>query len=699
MHYTIKVYKWKRFCKNKLMKKRFKIYIGILTLLTGGFLILLLYPVPENLEQLNLNKSQKITDRHGTILYEVIHPQSGKQSPVQFEKIPKSLINAFIATEDQRFYEHSGIDLKAILRAIWQNAQAGKVVSGGSTITQQAVRNFIGINQKRTLTQKAKESILAIKISLLHSKEKILESYLNTIYFGNLTYGVEAASKQYFNKSAHRLGLAESSFLAGIPQAPNRYNPFKNFEGVKKRQLHVLNAMLKEGYIDESQYEAAKSTPIKLIRNQTLKKAPHFVDFILEKTSEKSEIISTTLDLGLQEKIEELIYSDLTFLKHLNINNAATILIHNPSGEIRAMVGSIDYFNKEIDGEVNVATSLRQPGSSIKPLVYALSFEKSWNPNTIIIDEPIQFKTANGQPYTPRNFDLKYRGEVTLSEALAQSLNIPAVKALDHIGIRYFLNKIKSFGINTLNSEPEHYGLSLALGSGEVKLIELTHAYSIFANNGTLKKLKWIKNTEDQSTQVLNPQSAEWIKQILSDNFLRSPAFGEENQLNLDFKIAAKTGTTRNFKDNWTLGFTDEYTLGIWVGNNDGSPLQGVSGISGAGSLFNRIMNMLHQETGTQLTLQKKFEIQPIKQKSVMETMESFRIITPFPDDHFLYNPQKPNDQQKIKLEASNKAKWFINNIFYQEGKSVLWELKKGKHHIRAESLEGEKEEVWVKVE
>ena len=672
------------------MKVIIKIIIAIFLLINLFILVVFFYPVPKTLESLVPQETVKIYDRNNELLFEVLN-EKGRQSYISLSEIPDDLKDAFLSIEDQRFYEHSGIDFAAIMRAIWQNVSAGEIVSGGSTITQQVVRNIIGVNKKRTIPQKIKESILALKISKLFDKDEVFEIYLNSIYFGGLAYGVESASWQYFNKSAANLDLAESALLAGLPQAPNHYYPFKHFEKAKERQKDVLSAMLTNNKITEDEFDQASEETLELHHSSRRHKlAPHFVDFVTQSLREGEEDlpkeIITTLDLGLQSRIETILESDLTFLTKFNIENGAVVVLDVKTGEILAMVGSRDYENSEIQGAVNITTSLRQPGSSIKPLVYAGAIEKGWSADTIILDEPVQFETAEGLPYSPKNFDLIYRSEVTVAEALAQSLNVPAVKTLDFVEIDPFLRLAESFGITTFDQPAEHYGLSLALGSGEIRLLELANAYSTFANNGNRAPISFIKSDASVNHQtVIQLQTTQTISAILSSNELRMPAFGEENPLKFSFPVAAKTGTTRNFRDNWTLGYTDDYAVGVWVGNARGEVMEGVSGISGAGPIFHKIMNMLHEMTGTVLTVRGDIKL-PITSEGPdnYPGLQEFRIITPFANDVFLFDPLRPSESQKIKLEASEPAEWYADDQFIGKGESVLWSLEKGGHQIKA---------------
>ena len=696
-----------------------KIIIGLIVLVNLTFLSLFFYPVPKVLQSLQPQETVKLYDRHGELLYEVLNKETGRQSFIPLADVPSHLKSAFLSTEDKNFYEHSGIDFRAILRAIWQNVSAGEIASGGSTITQQVVRNIIGINKERTFPQKIKESILAIKIDKFFDKDEIFEIYLNSVYFGGLAYGVESASWQYFNKSAAHLDLAQSAFLAGLPQAPNRYYPFKHFDRAKGRQEIVLFAMLKNSAITQFEFDQAMGENIKLQSSNFSKKAPHFVDFVLQSiASDLPKEINTTLDLGMQDRVENIIESDLTFLSKFNIENSAAVILDVKTGDILSMVGSVDYDDPIIDGAVNVTTSLRQPGSSIKPLVYAVAFEEGWTPDMMIVDEPVRFETADGLPYSPKNFDLVYHGEVTLAEALAQSLNVPAVQVMDFVGVSSFLPWARDFGITTFNQPAEHYGLSLVLGSGEVRLLELTSAYSAFANDGRRSNIRFTTDYPSESQTVVKSSTSDAISAILSSNDLRMPAFGEENPLKLSFPVAAKTGTTRNFRDNWTLGYTDDYAVGVWVGNSSGEVMQGVSGITGAAPIFHKIMNMLNETTGTVLTVEelsvthqinhifegdfgstppkwlRRLDQSRLQDNNIRDNdinVQSFRIISPFANDVFMFDTTKSSEFQKIKLEASVSAEWYVDGQFVGEGKSILWQLVVGEHQIKAVSDEGER--------
>jgi len=696
---------------------KFILTLFLLANLALGFVLLM--PLPKVLTELRPQETVKIFDRNGTLIDEEIKDAQGRQTFVSIAEIPSNLKNAFLAAEDQRFYEHSGVDFSAILRAVWQNVSAGEVVSGGSTITQQLVRNLIGVNQTRSFAQKIKESVFALRLSRIHDKDQVFELYLNSIYFGGLAYGVEAASFQYFGKSVQNLDLAESAFLAGLPQAPNRYYPFKHFETAKQRQETILTAMLKADLITQAEFDESNEEQIKLKPSKTEKKAPHFSDFVLqEDRGNSSTKITTALDLGLQGRVENLLESQITFLRSKNVENAAAVVLDAKNGDLLAMVGGVDYFDSTIQGAVNLTTSLRQPGSALKPLVYAAAFEKGWTPETVIIDEPIKYDTPEGLPYSPQNFDLGFRGPVTAAQALAQSLNVPAVKTLDYVGLPTFLKFARDFGITSFTEDASHYGLSLALGSGEVSLLELTSAFGTFANHGKHCAIRYLYIDEKPDCSLaLNPKTANLVSAILSNNDLRMPEFGEENPLNFDYPVAAKTGTSRNFRDNWTVGYTDDYVVGVWVGNARGELMQGATGITGAAPIFSKIVNMLHERSGTRLTVDTPVSIRTTlgsftntvgsnnysslqgngSQGGGGSNPQGFRIISPFANDLFLFDPSKPAESQKVQLKASENAQWFVDDQSIGEGETVLWQIQRGEHTIRA--VNGDlKKEVKIKV-
>ena len=578
-------------------------------------------PSPDTLLNRLSFKTTQIFDRNGNLLYEVYDKNGGKRTPIHLGDMPPHLINATIATEDQDFYLNVGFDPKGIARAIWQNLSAGQIVSGASTITQQLAKNVLLDQEERTdqsYTRKLREMVLAFQISQRFSKDRILEMYLNEIYYGHLSYGIEAAAQTYFGRHASELTLAEAAMLAGLPQAPSRYDPLVDPLAAKDRQAHVLDRMVNQGYITREEAEQAKAEELHFRADRDVRiQAPHFVMYVRQLLEQKYGAnllyrgglkVTTTLNLDWNRMAENSIRDHLQYLRKQNANNAALVSIDPKTGEILAMVGSKDYNDPNIDGQVNVALAKRQPGSTIKPLVYVTAFSKGWAPATIIVDERTYFPNAPGlPPYTPHNFDGKFDGAMTIRHALANSKNIPAVKALMYVGIPEFVKVADSMGVHFEN--PQVYGLSLGLGGGETRLLDMTGAYAALANNGVYLPPVAILRIEDsegrvleeyeppEGRQVVSPVQAYMITSILSDNTAREPLQGPDSPLKLTRPAAAKTGSTDSYRDSWTIGYTPDLATGVWVGNTDNSPMKEVLGSMGAGRIWNQYMEDVHVGT------------------------------------------------------------------------------------------------------
>jgi len=609
---------------------------GLVALASGGLYIWLFadLPAPEDLSAYTTAPSSKIYDRYGRLLFEMPPPYTGSHSPVPLAHIPKALQWATIATEDATFYQNPGMDARAILRAVWINVQGGEVLSGGSTITQQLARTLVfspNERRARTLRRKLRELFLAIRLTRHYSKDEILALYLNEIYYGNLAYGVEAAAQAYFGKSAQDLDLAECALLAGLPQAPALYNPLENLERAKERQALVLDLMVKQGYISEEDARLAQAERLSFAASPFPIRAPHFVMYVrgllerelgLERLEAGGLRIVTTLDLDLNEMARDSIRHRLSLLVTChhqaecppgghNVRNAALVMLNPWTGEVLAMVGSPDYFSAQISGAVNGTTALRQPGSSIKPITYAAAFAGGeLTPATMLLDVRTAFVTQEGTPYVPLNYDLAFRGPVRLREALASSYNLVAVKVLDTIGIETMVTLARRMGITTFD-DPDRLGLAVTLGGGEVRLLELSTAYAAFANGGLRAHPIVVQRVEDTdgnviwappcphprrpgevcaTERVLDKRIAYLISDILSDDLARIPTFGEGSVLNLSHPAAVKTGTTTDFRDNWTVGYTPDLVAGVWVGNADNQPMRDVTGIAGAAPIWHDVM-------------------------------------------------------------------------------------------------------------
>ena len=596
-------------------------------------------------------ETTRILDRNGDLLYEILDPNAGRRSYVTLDEISPYVLASTIATEDKFFYIHPGFSVISIARAFWQNLSAGgTVVSGASTITQQLAKSLFLSSDERaqgTYSRKVKEALLAAELTRLYTKDEIIELYLNEIYFGNLSYGIEAASQTYFGVSAAQLNLAQASFLVGLPQLPGIYDIYTNREATIQRHQDVLLLMFQasqeQGCIQVSNNpqpiciepgEAAAAA--QEIENYDFNppfteiRYPHWVNYVrslLESQYDPQIIyrsgfsVHTTLDPELQNSAEEIVRDQLEALSDLHVTNGALVTIKPSTGEILAMVGSADFNNELIDGQVNMAISPRQPGSSIKPLTYIAAFEKGWTPSTLIWDVYSEFPPSGdpndpSPPYIPVNYDGTFHGPVTVRSALANSYNIPAVKALQFVGINDdpdtnesdgFLAFATRVGITSLYRND--YGLSLTLGGGDVSLLEMTGAYSILANGGRSTSPVAISRIEDyqgnlvyeysppsSGEQVVRAEHAYLISSILSDNHARTPAFGSDSILKLPFDVAVKTGTTNDFRDNWTIGYTPDLAVGTWVGNADYTPMQGTTGLTGAAPIWSSYMTKAIQE-------------------------------------------------------------------------------------------------------
>jgi len=599
------MYRWKKSKKKKKsgLKKIIKAvllfgFYGLIIILAAGIAVFAYFakdlPDPEKISQRQIVQSTKIYDRTGqTILYD-IHGEE-KRTIIPLEEIPQDVKDATIAIEDVNFYHHIGIDLKGILRAVLTNLKGKAISQGGSTITQQFIKNAV-LSPERTFTRKIKEAILSLEMERKYSKDQILTFYLNQVPYGSNAYGIEAAAQTFFNKKAKDLTLAESTLLAALPQATTYYSPYgSHTDELKQRQEIILDRMVNYGYASKEKAEAAKKDELKFSPEKYGIKAPHFVMYVreyLEKQYGADYIeqaglkVYTTLDYELQQAAEKIVSEQAEKNKKYKANNAALAAIDPKTGQILTMVGSRDYFDIENQGNYNVATSPnRQPGSSFKPFVYAAAFKRGFTPETILFDLQTNFGPAGDeQAYIPRNYDGKFRGPVTMKQALANSLNIPAVKTLYLAGINESINLAQDMGITTLKERNRYY-LSLVLGGGEIKLLDEIAAYGVFAAEGVKHPQAFILKIEDtqgkileeykdKPVQVLDPQITRQISDILSDNNARAPIFGLNSKLNIGERpAAAKTGTTQSNRDGWTVGYTPSLAAGAWVGNNDNSPM------------------------------------------------------------------------------------------------------------------------------
>jgi len=633
-------------------KRNISLFVSFCVLLFCVFIYLFIFyklPTPYSLKDFKaIPLSTQIFDRNGKLLYEIYKDQN--RTPIKLKNLPVYIGQATIAVEDKDFYKHGGVSLvSGILRAIKDMFIKGNL-QGGSTITQQLVKGAL-LSPERTVRRKIREIILAVWTEKVFSKNEILELYLNQVPYGGASYGIEEAARLYFGKQAKDLNLVEAATLAGLPQAPSFYSPYNDPDLTKTRRNEVLKVMYQQKYIDENTYKKALGTEVqyKPLGNQI--KAPHFVFYvksILESQYGIKEIeeggfrVTTTLDLDLQEESEKILKEELDKVKDLKVSNGAILVTRPPTGEITSMVGSVDYF-ATASGAFNVTTALRQPGSSIKPINYAIGIDRKLvTPASIFLDAPTCFSPA-GQPaaYCPVNYDGQFHGLVQLRFALGNSYNIPAVKMLAINGVENFIASASAFTITTFKN-PQNYGLSLTLGGGEVRMTEMAQAFSSFANRGIPRKLNAILKIEDKlgkklyefkdanfvkdikkpignpnffaipGKKAISQETAYLISHILLDNNARSSAFGPSSYLVIpNHAVSVKTGTTDDKKDNWTIGYTPNFMTAVWVGNNDGTPMNRylTSGVTGAAPIWNRVMSY---------TLKNQPDLWPVKPEDVV---------------------------------------------------------------------------------
>lgn len=616
--------------------------VPVLFVLLFYWFILRDLPSPTKLSRYDIPLATKIYDRNDKLLFDIFVGQN--RSPVPLTKIPKYLQQATLSIEDKNFYTHGGINpVGGILRAIAASIM-GHQLQGGSTITQQLVKSAL-LTPERTVTRKIKEFILAPTVEVLYSKDKILEMYLNSVPYGGTAWGIETAAEKYFGKSIEHVTLAEAALLAGLPQAPTRYSPFgAHPEYAKERQKEVLQRMVEDRYISKELADSAYKEPL-VYKPETGIQAAHFVMYVKEQlvnTYGEAMVemgglsVKTTLDLDLQTYAQATVAAEVTKLKSVDVSNGAALITRPSTGEILAMVGSTDYFASP-SGSFNVTTALRQPGSSIKPINYAIGIDRHLvTPATMFLDVPTCFGNQPGQPaYCPRNYDGKFHGPVQLRLALGNSLNIPAVKMLYLNTVRDMVASASAFGLKTITDSTK-YGLSLTLGGGEVHMTDMAEAFSVFANGGirhplisllkvTDKNGKVLQEYKDPNvgkdipshllqtgTRVVSQETAFLISHMLLDNNAREMEFGPASSLVVPgHAVSVKTGTTNDLRDNWTIGFTPQYLIATWVGNNDNSPMNNalVSGITGAAPIWNKLM---------QKVLKDKLDVWPQKPDNIV---------------------------------------------------------------------------------
>lgn len=614
-----------RFFYKKRVPVKIKISVAVLLIATllytyTSFIFMAAYQLPSPVRLVSADKAltTEFFDRNGKLLYRMYEGRN--RSLTSLKDLPSYVPQATIAIEDKKFYQHLGVDPVAILRAFVANIKNkadSQSLEGASTLTQQLIKNTL-LTPEKTYTRKVKEILLALWAERIYSKDQILQMYLNEAPYGGPAWGIEAASQTYFGKSAKELSLAQASYLAGLPASPTQFSPYgTNPELAKLRQKEVLRRMVEDKYITQYQADEASKEDLNLKPQINNIEAPHFVMFVRDILGQKygQRVVSqgglkitTTLDLDLQKEVEKIVSDEAQNLTSLNVKNAAAMVTDPKTGQILAMVGSKDYHEPEF-GSFNVTLSLRQPGSSIKVITYSEAFKQGYSPGNTVLDTPVVFRDNWGNGYSPVNYDGKYHGPVSIRTALGSSYNIPAVKLLSTLGVEEVIKTARDMGITTF-TDPKRYGLSLTLGGGEVRMIDMMTVYGTLSQLGEKKvstpvlkvvnsEGETLEEYEDHPALALTPQVAYLITNILSDNNARTPAFGPNSLLKIgDNKVAVKTGTTDNKKDNWTFGYTEDFVVGVWVGNNDNTPMNPslTSGITGAAPIWNKITSLLLQK-------------------------------------------------------------------------------------------------------
>lgn len=610
--------KKKKTIKNKQTKTEIIKILGLVIIIVGILVILFKsMPNPKKLSNKNnYSETSQVFDRNGKLLYKFYADKN--RVFVEIDQISDNLKKATLAIEDANFYKHFGFDIKGLLRGFYRTVFKQRL-QGGSTLTQQLVKNAL-LSPERTVKRKIKEAILTVAVEIMYSKDQILEMYFNQTPYGGTMWGVKAAASGIFNKDVSNLSLAEAALIAGLPGSPSKYSPFTNPDGAKQRQKMVLARMEELEMISKEEREKAEEEELKYFVERSEIKAPHFVFEVREKLVEMYGLqtvlegglrVTTSLDLDLQSFVEETVSTEMEKIEKYNVTNGAVLITEAKTGQVLAMVGSKNYWADDIDGKYNVTTALRQPGSSIKPIAYATGLELGTITLASVFDDRATcFSVPNQKDYCPTNYGYSYFGVQSMRNALGNSLNIPAVKALKVTGVEAMVATASAMGINTYE-DAKNYGLSLALGSGEVKMIDMNTAFGVFANQGIRQDLNYILKVEGKNNQelynyewipgerVISRETAFLIHSVLSDDGARSMVFGRGSLLNIKGhpEVAVKTGTTNDLRDNWTIGFTPDYVVSVWVGNNNNTKMKGVvSGITGAAPIWNIVMTKLLEE-------------------------------------------------------------------------------------------------------
>ena len=741
------------------MKPVWKKRIGrALALLGLAVVLFFLPPVPEEFRDLRSDSSLNLTDRHGEPLRRNLSSREGVNSWVRLSEMPPILIDAVLTAEDKRFYYHPGADPVAIARASFDNIRQRRVVSGASTITQQLLRT-LSPPEERGIKAKLKGLYWALRVECRYSKDEILEAYLNRVAFGPSVYGVEEASRYYFDKPASALSPAEAAALAVTIRSPSVLDPFtdQGQEELAHWTAPLLERLESNGSLTAEAGERARSQVLELNPDPPPFLAPHFCDLAQKEALGQRGQVATTLDLELQRFVEGSVRAHLELLAQHKVGNAAVIVADVETGEILAMVGSRDYHRRQ-DGQHNASISLRQPGSTIKPFTYALLMEGSGTAGTILPDLDL-YEDSDLESFVPINYDKHFHGPVSVRTALGCSYNVPAVRALERVGTTALLDTLRKSGLVDLKETPEHYGLGLTLGDGSTSLLQLVAAYRVFARGGLYSPLTLLPEaTPTPADTVLSDRACYLISDVLSDRQARIASFGTPNVLEFPFPVAVKTGTSKGYRDNWCIGYTPKHIVGVWVGNSDGSPMQDVSGITGAGPLFRDVMLQMGDggeftvpagltrlklcnlsglqandrcpSTSVEAVFQEKppaecevcgeedgklvYDMPSLYRpwalerglpapSSPAETADGLRFVFPLAHDVFLTDPDLSLDYQRVKLRIAGGAPPYTWSVDGQEvsttdSTSLWWELKTGRHRIEVRDAQGSRKELPLEV-
>jgi penicillin-binding protein 1C len=750
--------------------------VVVVFLSIAGWLALPLVPLPEALFALP-PPTVELVDRTGRPLRLVRPNEEPFSRAVPLADIPRSLIDATLAAEDKRFFQHPGVDWRASLRALADLVQHGRVVSGGSTITQQLIK--LAAPRPRTLRTKLFEAVQALRLEQVWTKERILTEYLNRLDYGNLNVGCAAAAQFYFGKPLADLSVAEAALLAGLPQAPTRLNPQRHLDRAVKRQRWILGRLETNGWLTAADCRRAMAQPLQFASPRRVFEAPHFVEFVLDsaRISENGDAalrapppepsrkvrLRTTLDLELNRFVGRTLHARLARLRDQHVRQGAVVVLENRTGDVLALVGSDDFFSPA-GGQVNGAWAARSAGSTLKPFTYLLAFERGAHPGSVVADLPVEFPTPTGV-FAPVNYNRRCYGPMRYRLALANSLNIAAVKVLVSIGGPAVLReRLHQWGLTSLGRTADEYGLGLTIGNAEVRLLELANAYASLARLG--RWMPWRLTAESPVPEnapgpTTGSVAAWWIADILSDNAARTLAFGADSPLRFDFPVACKTGTSSDFRDNWALGYTPEFTVGVWVGNFDGTPMEEVSGVTGAAPVLHDLFEHLHQRHGTTWYARPENltgrRIHPVTGRllpagargGITEDLpdsiplpaeapsdydaagrvrlpaeyapwlasadnwlgdraveagspEPLRVISPLPGTVFFLDPDLPASGREIPLRVAGEAAvtWSSDTLeCCAEGNRVYARMLEGRHRLTARSPRtGERLEVWVEV-